>query len=270
MKNFILRLLLVFSPPVPKILLNFIFEIFIIQQFIFGGYGSAYKISRMTKFILFLKIYSNFNKIDSATSRVYHIILIKEIFKLPKEVEGDLIECGAFCGATTATLSLAAKFTNRKLLVYDSFRGLPFSESKIKRDYPHIMSTLTYKKGMYSGSLNLVKKNVTLYGDISVCNFYKGLFSKTLKKLNSRIAFAFIDVDLTSSMRDCIKFIWPHLSKKGLFYTDDSCDMEVVKIWFDDNWWKKNLKTKSPGYIGSGCGIAVNAEFSSIGYIVKN
>jgi O-methyltransferase len=270
MKNLLLRLLLVFSPPVPKILLNFIFEIFIIQQFIFGDYGAAYKISRITKFILFLKIYRNFNKIVSATSRVYHIILMREIFNLPKEVEGDLIECGSYCGATTSTLSLAAKFTNRRLLIYDSFQGLPFSESRIIRDYPHLKSSLTYKKGMYAGSLKHVQKNISLYGEIGVCKFYKGLFSKTLKNLNSRIAFAFIDVDLTSSMRDCIKYIWPHLSKKGLFYTDDSCDMEVVRIWFDDNWWEENLKTKSPGYIGSGCGIAVNADFSSIGYIVKN
>ena len=70
-------------------------------------------------------------------------------------------------------------------------------------------------------------------------------------------------------MRDCIRHIWPRLADEGLVYTDDSCDMEVVRVWFDDGWWQTELGQRAPGYVGTGCGLPVSVNGSSLGYVQK-
>ena len=41
-------------------------------------------------------------------------------------------------------------------------------------------------------------------------------------------------------------------------------------MWFDNVWWEKNLGCKAPGYVGSGCGIPLGGNYSSLGYTIKN
>ena len=50
-----------------------------------------------------------------------------KILETPPDVEGAIMECGTFKGGCAANLSIIAKITNRKLLIYDSFEGLPES-----------------------------------------------------------------------------------------------------------------------------------------------
>lgn len=52
-------------------------------------------------------------------------------------------------------------------------------------------------------------------------------------------------------------------------YTDDSFDMEVVRVWFDEQWWQKELGQRAPGYVGSGCGLPLSPDYSSLGYTRK-
>jgi hypothetical protein len=122
---------------------------------------------------------------------------------------------------------------------------------------------------MYAGSLAEVQENIRKYGDIGRCEFVPGLFSETLGGIPAGFVFAFLDVDLTSSMQDCIRHVWPRLIDEGFVYTDDSCDMEVVRVWFDDDWWRRELGQRAPGYVGSGCGLPVGTGGSSLGYAQK-
>lgn len=115
-------------------------------------------------------------------------------------------------GASSASLSLACAMVCRRLIVCDSFAGLPDKESDLLRNYPHLGVYGYYREGMYEGKLEEVRGNIGLYGNLSVCEFKVGLFEETLSSLDRSIAFAFLDVDLTSSMQDCIKFICPLLA----------------------------------------------------------
>ena len=92
---------------------------------------------------------------------------------------------------------------------------------------------------------------------------------ESLRAVGPKLVFAFVDVDLTSSMKDCIRHLWPRLADEGLIYTDDSCDMEVVRVWFDDAWWQQELGSRAPGYVGSGCGLPLSVAGSSLGYAQK-
>lgn len=172
-------------------------------------------------------------------------------------------------GVSSASLSLACALTGRKLWICDSFAGLPSAEAGIRRDYPHLKVQGVYAEGMYAGSLEEVRDNVSRFGSVANCHFLPGLFAESLAGLPAKLVFAFVDVDLTSSMKDCIRHIWPRLVDEGMLYTDDSCDMEVVRAWFDDGWWRQELGVRSPGYVGAGCGLPLGVGGSSLGYARK-
>ncbi len=211
---------------------------------------------------------SNVAQIPAATAWIYHLELARQILTIPASVAGAVVECGCWKGASTANLSLACEIAGRELIVCDSFEGLP-EDDAVTHDYPHLKVFGHYEAGMYVGRLEEVKENITRYGSIDVCRFVKGFFSDTLPDLSEPIALAFLDVDLVSSLRDCIKYLWPLLNEGGLIYTDDSCDMETVRPWFDDEWWQRELGVRSPGYVGSGCGLPMSHQHTSLGYARK-
>ncbi len=232
--------------------------------------GAQYPgVNHRAKEELVVKLKELNEQLPSGTSWVSQTILATEILSLPAAITGDVIECGCWKGASTAALSLVCGLTGRKLIVCDSFAGLPNDETQKVHRYPHLEVFGFYQEGMYQGSLEEVKNNIRRFGDLSVCEFLPGFFSESLTAVTSPVALAFFDVDLESSMRDCIKYIWPCLVNRGRIYTDDSGDMEVVKIWFDDDWWNANLNQPAPGYIGSGCGLPIDPCFSALGYAHK-
>ena len=242
----------------------------IVDDFINGNYGSEYGLTKKERNELIRRINKILKNINSASSIQSLTILLKQILSIPKDTKGVIVECGSYEGASTCVLSIAAKLINKKLIVYDSFEGLPEREVDKPRFYPHLSIYGYYKKGMYAASLKNVEKNLKLFGEIQSVEFKKGLFENTMLDHNEEICFIFMDVDLTSSTKTCIKYLWPHLLDNSYVYTDDSCDMEVVKVWFDQSWWKENLNQDPPGYIGGGCGIPVSGDFSSLGYSFKN
>jgi O-methyltransferase len=241
----------------------------VLERFYDDGVGSAYKLSRKTKNELVKRFQASTAQIPSGTSWLSHVVLASEILKVPPDVRGDVIECGCWKRASAASLSLVCRLVGRKLIVCDSFEGLPEVDAQTIHQFPHINVYGYYQKGMYAGRLDEVKSNIARCGDLSVCQFVPGFFANTLSALTEPLVFAFLDVDLASSMRDCLKYIWPLMVEGGAIYTDDSCDMEVVRVWFDEGWWQRELGQRSPGYVGSGCGLPLSPEYSALGYMRK-
>jgi O-methyltransferase len=231
--------------------------------------GREYGVGREQKEELVSKIQTITREIPAGTTWVYHVILASHILQIPASAQGIVIECGCWKGASSASLSLVCGMTGRRLLVCDSFEGLPEEDADAAHEYTHLSTFGYYQKGMYAGRLEEVQSNVARFGDISACSFVKGFFSESLKSLDEPVALAFLDVDLVSSMKDCIKQVWPLLIPDGYVFTDDSCDMDVVRVWFDEAWWRGEMGERSPGYVGSGCGLPVHPRFSSLGYTRK-
>lgn len=242
---------------------------YVLEKFYDQKVGAAYHVSKSAKEKLVNQFKNIHQNIPSGTSWLINVIMATEILKIPPKTKGDIIECGCWKGASTAGLSLVCKIAKRKLIVADSFQGLPEDDKEVVHQYPHAKIFGYYKKGMYSAALDEVRENISKYGDISVCQFLPGFFNNSLKSLKNPVVLAFLDVDLSSSMKDCIKYIWPKLIDNGYAYTDDSCDMEVVKVWFDNQWWQKNMKQLAPGYVGSGCGLPITTTYTSLGYALK-
>ena len=212
--------------------------------------------------------------IPSATNLNLHLYVIDKLFSCAHNFDLNksfIVEAGVYKGAMTCSLSIAAKMLGTKLIVYDSFDGLP----DVKRrenivNYYHIKKSSFYKKGMYRGNYQEVIENVKKFGSYESCIFRKGFFKNSMKNSTEKIFFLFLDVDLLSSTMDVIKNLWKNVLDNSYVFTDDASDLDLNRIWFDKQWWKKNLNQKSPGFIGVGCGLPIGGEFSSLGYTIKN
>ena len=240
----------------------------LIQDFVHGECGTAYGITPGHKEKLVAAFRRNVSEIESGTSPLVHTVLAREILAIAPSVKGSVIECGVWKGASTASLSLICEAVGRRLIVCDSFRGLPDDGMKLHVG-AHTGVYGYYKEGMFPGTLDEVRRNVERCGCIGVCEFVEGFFGDSLEALADPIAFAFFDVDLAGSMRDCLRYVWPLLVENGAVYCDDAGDMDVVRVFFDEAWWRERLGCSAPGFVGSGCGLPLNPKHSSIGYVRK-
>ena len=241
-----------------------------IDEFINSDVGLNYNLSSYDKKKIVQRIQITLSKINSATSLDVQIELGKKILQLDPNNKNYIVECGCFKGASSVALSIFSKITDRKLIIYDSFQGLPVDEDKIStRYYPHLKVTGKYDAGMYKGAKEEVITNLKNFGEYEACILREGFFKESMKTHKEKIDFLFLDVDLLESTKDCIVNLWNFVQDEKYVFSDDACDMDVVSIWFNNEWWQKNLNCDAPGYVGSGCGISLGGKYSSLGYSIK-
>ena len=103
-----------------------------------------------------------------------HVALLEQVLRLPRELAGDVVECGCWNGASSITLSLACELTGRRLFVCDSFEGLP----EPRADEIHVTrsdgrNVTNWVRGSYAseGGLEGVRATVARYGAVGACEF---------------------------------------------------------------------------------------------------
>jgi len=180
-------------------------------------------------------------KIDSNVKAAHnqsHILqFLIEILELPEKMKGCIVEAGAYKGAGTAKISHFASFKKRQLHVFDSFEGLPGNNEQ------HTISTQGhsikdwFKEGNFAGSLDEVKKNVNDYGVSEIVTFHSGWFENSLPSFKEPVAAAYLDVDLASSTKTCLKYLYPLLVPGGVIYSQDGDFPLVIDVFKDENFW---------------------------------
>lgn len=248
----------------------FVFPL-VVRDLLRRSCGRDYDITLGQKLRLLRQIKRNVSSIVSATSWNEHLLLVTRVLSLPKDLRGDVIECGCFKGASTASLSLACQMTGRRLVVCDSFEGLP---PIAEHDVVHVSEAAgrfeTYAAGEYAGSIDDVRSNVERFGDLSVCDFVKGYFEHTLPSLDREAAMVFLDVDLHESLRTCLLNLWPKLCEYGFIYTHEAMQLDYVALFFDREFWITNFGVKQPGLIGAGSGLPSGiSKGCGLGYTQK-
>lgn len=211
-----------------------------------------YRLGFFRKLSLGLKMFLNKFRIQTGTSYKSHLAMALKILETPPDVKGVVMECGSWQGGSSANLSLICRLTKRKLLIYDSFQGLPETQSVDRQPY---------ETGAFCGSLETVKKNVERYGAIECCEFVEGWFDETLPNLNTPVLLAFLDVDLELSLETCVRYIWPHLVEKGYIFIDEYVDLDYCSIFWSEKYWKKYFDRTPPGLIGSGVGLPLGEYY---------
>jgi hypothetical protein len=237
--------------------------------------GKDYGIGFFRKLQLVARMRRNRKRITTASHFLEHLLMATEIMKVPPEVEGCVVECGSFKGGSAANLSLVCALCNRRLEVFDSFTGLPEPSDL---DQKHMLVSThevhTYEKGAFCGILDEVKGNISLCGNLDVCDFHAGYFEQTLPEFHTPCIMTFLDVDLVDSLETCLKYLWPLLQDGCYLFTHEAHHMEISAFFFGENWWRSNLQCGAPGLIGAGSGIGLQPSSggfrSALGYTVKN
>jgi O-methyltransferase len=141
---------------------------------------------------------------------------------------------------------------NRKLYVFDSFEGLPdnteeHTDSILGHSIEH-----WFDPGEFRGTLEEVKANITKYGEIDVCEFVAGYFEDTMPDFHEPVAAVYIDVDLASSTKTCLKYLWPLLSPGGVIMSQDGDFPLVIEAYDDDEFWETEVECAKPVIDGLG------------------
>jgi O-methyltransferase len=168
------------------------------------------------------------------------------------ESEGVFVEAGCYKGGSTAKFSLVAKALDRKMVVFDSFEGIPENEEEHRKSIFGYSINDWFHAGAFRGGLEEVQHNVTSYGDIARCSFVKGWFDDTLPDISLDIAGAYIDVDLASSTRTCIQYFYPRLLPGGFLVSQDGDFPLVIEAFDDDKFWEEEVGHKKPKIHGLG------------------
>lgn len=234
--------------------------------------GKDYNIGLLTKLGLVRKMWRNSHQPGSASVFFEHVFMVVRLLETPKALAGNVAEFGCYKGLSTASLSLACALTGRRLIVFDSFEGLPEPDQ-----FVHHLGTdavVPYKRGQYAGTLEEVRSNVLRFGDPTVCEFVKGYFDDTLptRNVSERFVLIFEDADLPQSVRSVLKGAWKKLQPGGYFFCHEARDREVVDLFFDQAWWAENLQERAPGFMGSGIGMMSGPEITwcCLGYTVRS
>ena len=214
----------------------------------------AYQMTFFKKMRLGWRMFFNKINVQTGTNFKAHLAMALKLLEMPPEIEGAVVECGTWKGGSACNLSLICEIVNRKLIVFDSFAGLPESDD-LDRE------SKAYLEGDYCGTLEEVKKNIKNHGNFDLCEFRQGWFEDTLPQIDFPIALAFLDVDLESSLDTCIRYLWNHLVDEGYLFTDEAGNPTYITLFFSEKWWKKNFNRVPPGLIGAGTGLPLGEYY---------
>jgi len=186
---------------------------------------------------------------NSSYDRIQKILSKYELFKLAEKVPGDIVECGVHKGSG---IYLYAKFlklfkphTLTKVIGFDFFGKPQKVKNKYKLDY---MCNLDHKGiGATKNTIinNLKKFNINNVKLISgdVCNTTKDYVKKNL---GFRISMLILDVDNYEGTLECLKNLYPFVTKGGIIVFDEYALETYGESDAVDEFLKnKKLKIKS-------------------------
>jgi O-methyltransferase len=82
----------------------------------------------------------------------------------------------------------------------------------------------------------------------------KGWFDVTMPRFQSPVAAVYLDVDLASSTRTCLRYLWPLLEPGGILYSQDGHIPLVLKVFDDQRFWEDEIGCSQPEIHGRGEG----------------
>lgn len=188
--------------------------------------------------------------VDSPHTQAEILACVQSILSLPRNSKGVVVEAGCYKGSSTAKFSLAADIVGKELVVFDSFRGIPANDEPHERNI--FGKPAGFTQGSYCGALDEVEANVAKYGRIDRCRFVQGWFQDTLPEFKELISAVYLDVDLASSTRTCLKYFYPLLESGGVLYSHDGHLPLVIDVFHDDNFWTSEVGCNRPQVVGLG------------------
>ncbi|MBE3092251.1 MAG: class I SAM-dependent methyltransferase [Actinobacteria bacterium] len=191
----------------------------------------------------------------------YTMTSIERMYALYKAVEyivnlkipGDFVECGVWKGGSSMVMAytlLKMKETNRKIYLYDTFRGMTKPTEKDRRISDSLsmiekwgkLQRNNYTNWAFS-SLNEVKNNMSSTGyPLKKIVYIEGKVEDTIpSKVPSHISLLRLDTDWYESTYHELNYLFPLLTKGGVLIIDDYGYWAGAKEAVDKYFGNKNI-----------------------------
>ena len=187
--------------------------------------------------------------VDCPHNNSHILTFVIEMFRFRQRFpqgECTFVEAGCYKGGSTAKFSRVARMLDARLLVCDSFEGIPDNAEAHEKSIFGYTINNWFRRGAFQGGLDEVRGNVRAHGVLDVCSFRKGWFEDTLPDLSLDLAGAYVDVDLASSTRTCIKYLYPRLLPGGFLVSQDGDFPLVIDAFDDDRFWETEVGCRKP------------------------
>jgi len=161
-----------------------------------------------------------------------------------------VLEAGCGHGSSTAKLSLAVAAAGGRLIVCDSFRGLPDN----REEHTHMDGRrIEFRAGAFRATLPQVQRTVERFGAPAVVSFHKGWFADMLPGLETPpLDVVVLDVDLLESTRVCLRALMPRLAAGGVLFTLDGQLRATHALIGSDAFWRDEVGVAPPRIEGLG------------------
>jgi hypothetical protein len=158
-----------------------------------------------------------------------------------RTVCGDVIECGAYRGATSLLIALLGRLcgVDQRVLICDTFTGMP--------------TVSGYDLGRQDGEfrppadqVELLRQQAAALGVSDRVEIHQGLFAATLPQLTARYAFVHIDANIYQGTLDACRWTIPHVVAGGAVVFDDYngvCDLGA-RLAIDEYFAARGLAVK--------------------------
>lgn len=232
--------------------------------------GRAYGVGFRAKLRLLIQFAANTKRLPTLSHIREHLEMARALLAVPPDLKGDVVECGCYLGGSSVNISLVCALTGRRLLIYDSFEGLPEPgdhdrvHENLNQGYPD-----EYFKGRFAASMEMVRDNLKALGKAECCELIQGFFDQTLPGTGHDVVMAFLDVDLIDSLKPCLIGLWPKIASGCRVYVHEASSLSLIALFFDHGWWQENLDQPAPGFVGSGSGLPLALSGSELGYAQK-
>ena len=186
--------------------------------------------------------------------RTYHtqaemLRVADRILRLAGRPGLTVVEAGSGKGGSTAKLSLVARLAGARLVVFDSFRGIPpNTEAHVNLHGRRV----EFRAGAFRGRLPSVRRTVARFGAPEVCEFRKGWFADTMPAFDGPVDVALLDVDLLASTRTCLVRLVPQLRPGGVLFTQDGHLRAIAELLGDASFWRDQVGVAPPRIAGLG------------------
>lgn len=172
-----------------------------------------YKFSEFGRIFLeddaFLKYYVQFMDVGNwhSLDRKY---TLNQLLKLTLHLEGDVVECGVYKGASAFIMCQAHRDTGRIVHLFDSFEGLS-APGRCDGDY--------WAQGALAMSEQMLRESLAEFTNYHV---YKGWIPERFCEMtNDKLSFLHIDVDLYQPTLASLEFFYGRMVTGAVLLFDD-------------------------------------------------
>lgn len=170
--------------------------------------------------------YENNFYLTSNPNRLGKCLAHYELFRMANELEGDIVECGIFKGASFlrfATFQEQFGKKKRKIIGFDIFGKFPntgFAADKAQRDnfIEEAGESSISKKQLLSV---IKRKGLKIPIELVAGDVLKTVPEYIKSHPNLKIALLNLDTDIYEPAVTILKYLYPHIVKGGILISDD-------------------------------------------------